>query len=129
MHAAEQEIDRWAARFARWLSAQEALPTVLALRAGAAHVCDREVERALAQLAQLGPLSPREREIVRAMGLRLVAKLLHGPLHAMAVDDEPVALASSARRLFGIDAPAAPVAPDPAARLTRATPRLHPEHA
>jgi glutamyl-tRNA reductase len=119
LDAAEAEADRWAARFARWLAAREAAPTVARLRAGAERVRDREVARALARLDGLGE---REQAVVRALAQRLVNKLLHAPLATLGADPDAPALASTARHLFGLDVPApgdaprAPAAPAADAR-------------
>ncbi len=56
---------------------REAGPVLAALANRAAQVRDAEVEEALSKLPEL---SPREREIVRAMGKSIAQKLMHPPL-------------------------------------------------
>lgn len=99
LEAAGAEADRWAARFAGWLAAREAVPTVARLRADADRVREQEVARALARLDGLGE---REQAVVRALAQRLVNKLLHAPLATLAADPDAPALASTARHLFGL---------------------------
>jgi glutamyl-tRNA reductase len=96
--AAEREVERWVARFATWQRARAHVPTIRRLRAEAERVRDAETDRAL---ARLGSLSPREEAIVRAMSARLVNKLLHHPLVALATAPESAEWVDAARRLLG----------------------------
>ncbi len=96
--AADAEVDRWARRFTRWLRARDVVPTIAQLRATADAVRERELARAL---TRLDGLDAREQEVVRALAGRLVNKLLHAPLAALAA--EPRAHEAAARRLFGLD--------------------------
>lgn len=111
---AEAEAARWADRFIAWQRARAVVPTIARLRADAERVRDEELDRALARLGDLGP---REREVVRALGARLVAKLLHHPLAALAAEPDAPALAASARRLFALDLDAGAGPSTPAATL------------
>ncbi|GJG88290.1 glutamyl-tRNA reductase [Gemmatimonadetes bacterium T265] len=96
--AADAEVDRWARRFTRWLRARDVVPTIAQLRASADAVREQELARAL---ARLDGLDARERDVVRALASRLVNKLLHAPVAALAA--EPRAHEAAARRLFGLD--------------------------
>ena len=96
--AADAEVERWARRFTRWLRARDVVPTIAQLRATAEAMREQEVTRALARLDGLGP---REQAVVRALGARLVNKLLHAPVAALAA--EPRTHEAAARRLFGLD--------------------------
>jgi glutamyl-tRNA reductase len=91
-------VERWVARFATWQRARAHVPTIRRLRAEAERVRDAETDRAL---ARLGSLSPREEAIVRAMSARLVNKLLHHPLVALATAPESAEWVDAARRLLG----------------------------
>jgi glutamyl-tRNA reductase len=102
--AADAEIAVWVARFGRWLATQQVVPTITQLRDDAERIRAQELERAL---ARLGDLNPREREVVRSLSARLVAKLLHHPLVALTEEPDAPALADSARRLFGLARPGA----------------------
>jgi glutamyl-tRNA reductase len=108
-HAADEVIAEWTGRFATWLHGRAAAPTITRLRAQASDVGEREVQRAL---ARLGAVTPREAEIVRALASRLVNKLLHQPVRAIAEEAERPELAAAARRLFGVGEE--PLGADPA---------------
>ncbi len=96
--AADAEVDRWARRFTRWLRARDVAPTIAQLRAAADAMREQELARAL---ARLDGLDAREREVIRALAARLVNKLLHAPVAALAA--EPRTHEAAARRLFGLD--------------------------
>ena len=96
--AADAEVDRWARRFTRWLRARDVVPTIAQLRAAAEAVREQEVARAL---ARLDGLDAREQDVVRTLAARLVNKLLHAPVAALAA--EPATHEAAARRLFGLD--------------------------
>lgn len=112
--AADAEVDRWARRFTRWLRARDVVPTIAELRAIADAVREQEVARAL---ARLGNLDAREEAIVRELAARVVNKLLHAPVSALAA--EPATYEAAARSLFALDA-ARNAAPD----AERAVPRF-----
>ncbi len=129
--AADAEVERWACRFTRWLRARDVVPTIAQLRAAADEVREIELARALARLGDLGA---REQEVVRALAARLVNKLLHAPVAALAA--EPRTHEAAARRLFGLDREqaiplfdaadtpgAAPAADDPDAAVRTRQPR------
>lgn len=96
--AADAEVDRWTRRFTRWLRTRDVVPTIAQLRAAADVVREQEVARAL---ARLDGLDAREQDVVRALAARLVNKLLHAPVAALAAD--PRAHEAAARRLFNLD--------------------------
>lgn len=95
---AEAEAARWAERYERWLQTRPVVPTIARMRAGAERVREREVARALARLEGLGE---REQAVVRELATRLVNKLLHPPMAALAADPDAHELAATAHRLFG----------------------------
>ncbi len=101
---AEAEAARWAERYERWLANRPVVPMIAQLRAGAERVRERELARALARLEGL---DEREQAVVRELATRLVNKLLHPPMAALAADPEAHELAASAHRLFGF-APESP---------------------
>jgi glutamyl-tRNA reductase len=102
---AEEEVERWVARFASWQRSRAHIRVIRRLRDEADELRDAEVARAL---ARLGALSPREREVVRTLASRLVNKMLHHPLVALAAAPDNAALADPARRRFGQDEAPAP---------------------
>ncbi len=92
-----------AERFARWLAALDVTPTIAALRQWADSVRARELSRMFRRLDALGP---RERELVQALSVALVGKLLHAPvarIKASAGSMESLQLAATVRELFNID--------------------------
>ncbi|MCC7018282.1 MAG: glutamyl-tRNA reductase [Ardenticatenales bacterium] len=94
-----------AERFARWLAALDVTPTIAALRQWADSVRAHELSRMFRRLDTLGP---RERELVQALSVALVGKLLHAPvarLKASAGSMESLQLTSTVRELFNIDGP------------------------
>jgi glutamyl-tRNA reductase len=96
---AESEVARWAARYERWLAARPTVaPTIVRLREGAERVRERELARAMARLEGL---DEREQAVVRELATRLVNKLLHPPMVALATAPESPALTETAHRLFG----------------------------
>jgi glutamyl-tRNA reductase len=74
--AAEDMVWREVRQFQQWLAAQDAVPTIVALRQRAEAVRQEELDKAL---ARLGPLDERERRIVEALTVGIVNKLLHTP--------------------------------------------------
>jgi glutamyl-tRNA reductase len=74
--AAEDLIWREVRQFQQWLAAQDAVPTIVALRQRAEAVRAEELEKAL---AKLGPLAERDRRILESLTAGIVNKLLHAP--------------------------------------------------
>jgi glutamyl-tRNA reductase len=105
--AAEAIVAEETAAFTAWLRAQDAVPTIRALRDRAAAVAHAEAERTVAALGDR--LGEREREAVRRLADSIVAKLLHAPSTALrAGDAEAGALVAATRRLFALDDPPPP---------------------
>jgi glutamyl-tRNA reductase len=75
--AVEAIVESEVAAWEKWHRGRDAQPVLAALAGRAAQVRDAEVEEALARLPDL---SPREREVVRAMGKAIAQKLMHPPL-------------------------------------------------
>lgn len=91
--------------FNGWLRIREAVPAIRALRDRAEEVRQAELERAL---RRLGHLSERDREVVRALSVGIVGKLLHQPIVALreATEDGHHDQAVQALAdLFGIEPP------------------------
>ena len=96
---AEAEAARWAARYEQWLAVRPTVvPTIARLRESADRVRDRELARALARLEGL---DAREQAVVRELATRLVNKLLHPPMVALATAPDSAELTETAHRLFG----------------------------
>jgi glutamyl-tRNA reductase len=110
-HEADQAgaiVEEELARFARWFTSLDVVPTIKALRDHADAVRAEETQRAL---ERLGHLDARDREIVTRYGEALMSKLLHAPMSELrraASSEESSLLASAARTLFGLE----PGAPD-----------------
>ncbi len=96
---ADALIEVEVAAFARWLAAQERVPTIRALREHAESIRAREVERALAHLPDL---SPHQRQSVEALTSSIVNKLLHQPMVNLKDPAEGSGLAVATRRLFDL---------------------------
>jgi glutamyl-tRNA reductase len=85
--------------FDAWLATRGAAPTIAALRRRAEAVRAEEFESAL---RKLGHLSDRDRNVVAALSVGLVNKLLHGPVTELRQGADRDAL-DHARRLFGLE--------------------------
>jgi len=81
-------------------AACHAAPTIAALRAYATEIRDAEVARAL---ARLGGLAARDKLLVQALAERIVSKLLHRPLTALAADGAGADTALVLRQLFQLE--------------------------
>jgi glutamyl-tRNA reductase len=94
-------------RFAGWLVALQAVPTIKHLRARAEQVRSSETARSVTRLG----LSDAQREGVDALTRAIVNKILHPPLARLGAQtdrEEGLAVLEEARALFGLDDPAAP---------------------
>jgi glutamyl-tRNA reductase len=89
----DEEIQSWQS----WREASQAQPVMAALARHAAGVRDAEVE---ATLKRLEHLSPRDREIIEAMGRSIASKLVHPPLAHLR--NGGVADAPALNRAFGL---------------------------
>ncbi len=67
-----QELDN----FCQWCAARRCASVIQALHAKAENICRSEVEHTL---RRMGPLTPRQQELMQAMGKAIVGKLLHEP--------------------------------------------------
>jgi glutamyl-tRNA reductase len=74
--AAEDLVWREVRYFQQWLAAQDAVPTIVALRQRAEMIRLEELDKAL---TRLGPLGDRERRLIEALTVGIVNKLLHAP--------------------------------------------------
>ncbi len=88
---------------AAWMKSLEVVPTIVALRRKADDIQRAEVERIL---ARMGPVSPRQRQLVEDLASGITNKLLHGPLVALKAEaDSPngALFAEAAQRLFNLE--------------------------
>jgi glutamyl-tRNA reductase len=74
--AAEDLVWREVRYFQQWVAAQDAVPTIVALRQRAEMIRLEELDKAL---AKLGPLSDRDRRTIETLTVGIVNKLLHAP--------------------------------------------------
>ena len=96
----EAEVDA----FWRWLTSLDAVPTIVALRKKAEAIRQGELARGL---GALGPVDPRQRELVDRLTRAIVNKILHAPVTALRRHrDEPDEkfYVEAARRLFRLGA-------------------------
>lgn len=101
--AAQQIIDEEAGAFDAWLRSQETLPTLAGLRQRAESLRSAEVQRALRRLRSL---SDEEQQVVEALTLSLVNKLLHHPtlrLKEATAVGEGQRYAALVRELFALE--------------------------
>jgi len=87
----------------RWIKSLEVLPTILALRRKADDIQKGELERIL---SRLGPLTPRQRELVEELASAISNKLLHGALVALKAEADSTngpLFAEIAQRLFDLE--------------------------
>lgn len=94
-------------RFAGWLVALQAVPTIKHLRARAEYVRQSETARLAAKLE----LSDEQHEGVESLTRAIVNKILHPPLARLGAQtdrEEGLAVLEEARALFGLDDPDAP---------------------
>ena len=109
-HRAEGVLRSELASFERWLTAQDATPTVAALRARA----DEVVERVLAEnSARWEGLTDADRDRLAAAARAIASRLLHEPtlrLKRAAGDDDAYVKVAVLRELFALDPDAEPLA-------------------
>jgi len=82
---AEVIVQEESEEFVRWLSSQDAVPTISRLTAFGDEVRREEVGKAL---AALGPLPEDQRQVVEGLANAIVRKLLHKPLARIRQDSE-----------------------------------------
>jgi glutamyl-tRNA reductase len=106
---AERILEAELARFQRWLSTLEVVPTVAALRERGEEI----VRRVLAENeSRWEGLSPADRERLEAMANAIVSRMLHEPTLRMkrsADDEDTYAYVHAMRELFGLDPGAEPI--------------------
>lgn len=101
IRAVEAMVAVAAAAFDDWRTARQAAPTIAALRARGEQIRAGELERAL---RKLGHLSERDRNVVEALSVGLVNKLLHEPIVRLRDADEPGQTANAVADLFRLGA-------------------------
>jgi glutamyl-tRNA reductase len=119
--AIERIVEETVAAFTSWLDERSVAPTVSALREHAESIRRAELEKAL---RKLGGLSERDQEVVSALSVAIVNKLLHNPTTRLKRGERRNELASSARALFDLS-PETPVTPFPVYRPFREEPLQH----
>ncbi|HWQ14353.1 MAG TPA: glutamyl-tRNA reductase [Roseiflexaceae bacterium] len=98
---AEALVEGAVERYTEWWAAQQAVPTIRALRERAEAIRLAELERTLARCPEL---TEREREAIRALSAAIVNKLLHGPITTIKSPEASAALIQAARELFRLPA-------------------------
>ncbi len=91
--------------FSAWYQALDVVPTISDLRQHADQIRQAELNKAL---RRLGSLDQRQQEVVKALAIGLVNKLLHNPtvrLKDHANGRRGYQYAEALRELFGLDAP------------------------
>ncbi len=97
--AAELVLEEAVAKFMRWWTSQQAVPTIKALRERAEAIRSAEVQRTLARLPQL---SAQEQAAIQALSAAIVNKLLHDPINSIKSPDADADLVQAAQKFFGI---------------------------
>jgi glutamyl-tRNA reductase len=91
-------------KFQDWLQTMEVYPTIIALKAKAAAICDAELKKTL---SHLGPVSDEQRQSLEVLLNSVTQKLLHDPIiflkrdHSMKMS--PHRELDLVRRLFNLD--------------------------
>ncbi|MCO5177425.1 MAG: glutamyl-tRNA reductase [Thermomicrobiales bacterium] len=101
----ERLIDQAVDHFDEWLGTRQIVPTIRALQDRAEQIREAEVERAL---RRLGHLSERDREVVRALSVGIVGKMLHQPivtLRTAAANGHHESAARAAAEFFDLPRP------------------------
>ena len=100
---AEVIIENQVSEFMHWLGNRELVPTIRALRDAAERARRHEMQRALRRLAK----GEDPQLVMEQLSRALLAKLTHGPTHALshAREDEREALAELLTRLYQIPRP------------------------
>ncbi|HSH81050.1 MAG TPA: glutamyl-tRNA reductase [Herpetosiphonaceae bacterium] len=96
-------VDEETARFMQWLHSRSVMPTLNQLRGMAEGIGRTELDRAF---RRLGGLDQREREVVEALAMAIVNKLLHQPtirLKQEAAQGNGAEYAEALQVLFGLD--------------------------
>jgi glutamyl-tRNA reductase len=94
---AEAIVEEAVSKYMEWWAAQEAVPTIRALRERAEEIRAAELSRTLSRCPEL---SEREREAVQALTAAIVNKLLHGPITSIKSPGANTELIQAARELF-----------------------------
>ena len=100
---AEAIIEREVGVYLDWLRAQDVVPTIISLRSRVEEIRSAELAKAL---GRMGEITPEQREIVSAMSLAMVNKILHQPMTELkrrAVHKDSHLYATILRRLFGLE--------------------------
>lgn len=100
VHRAELLIEEARDGFLRWWAARESAPAIADLSDRAEGIREVELDRALRKLAHL---SERDRNVVAAMSVGIVNKLLHEPITNLRGSLDSGETAAAARKLFGLE--------------------------
>jgi glutamyl-tRNA reductase len=88
--------------FSQWIRARRCVPVIQALHNKAENIYQAEVEKTL---QRLGSLTPRQEQIVQAMGKAIASKLLHEPtvhLRELSQGEDPSTYLELVQELYGI---------------------------
>ena len=88
--------------FSQWVNARRCVPVIRALRDKAEIIYQAEIEQTL---RRLGPLTPDQEKLVKAMGKAIANKLLHEPtvrLRELSPDEDPSTYLELVQELYGI---------------------------
>lgn len=90
--------------FWRWFSQLDVVPTIVALRDKAERIRAAELQRVL---AELGPLSPAQREALESMSASIVNKILHAPITRLKQHDrrDELFFVDAVRSVFELNEP------------------------
>jgi glutamyl-tRNA reductase len=97
--AAKRMVATGCDEFQQWWAARESAPAIAALTQEAEHIRLGELERALRKLDHL---SDRDKNVVAALSVGIVNKLLHQPVSTLRTDPGRGETAEAIRKLFGL---------------------------
>jgi glutamyl-tRNA reductase len=100
---AERLVAAETLKFQQWLETLAVYPTIIALKEKAETICQAELKKTL---AQLGHLSPEQRQALEVLTLSITQKLLHDPIIFLKRNHHlkrPQRELDLIRRLFNVD--------------------------
>lgn len=100
-----KRVEHGVEQFWAWLQGLAAEPTIVSMSAGIHAIRERELEKSLAQLPDLGPHTEQVREILTAFSKRFANAVLHQPtvqLKREVADEDAHKVLHLVKRLFGL---------------------------
>lgn len=100
---AEAIVEKEVAHFLSWLKSLEVVPTIVSLRRKLEAIREAELEKTLNRLPHL---TPKEREVIAALTVSLINKILHEPmteLKRQAASRDGYLYTTVLRKLFSLD--------------------------